>query len=271
VWLASDESVYWVDAAAHEVWWWRSQDGSTGRQRLTVPVTALVPREQGGWILVTQDGVHASTSDFASIEPLVDPTKPYPGTQLNDGVADRWGRLWTGSVSRTRVQDPVGHLYVIDQRLGVTDVDDGFANANGIAFSPDGRTAYVSDMFNRRIRAYRLDAGTARVEPLPAIATDGPGYPDGLTVDRHGFLWVAYWAGARLERLDPAGAVAATVRLPVEHVTRCCFGGPAWSRLFVTSARFELEAGGLDRQPLAGALFSMAGDIVGMPAALADL
>lgn len=266
VWLEASDTVYWVDAEEHHVFWRRGRDGPVGTRSLSVPVTALIPRAGGGWILVTKEGLYSAGWDFEEPMLIVDPSAHDAKTRLNDGVADRWGRVWTGSMSRDRVQDPMGRLYVVGPGSEVMEIDDGFAVANGIAMSPDGSRAYVSDQWHGRIRRYSLDPGSGEIlDKLPAITPAGAGYPDGLAVDREGMLWVAYWDGARVDRLDPAGNVLTSVTLPVDQVTRACLGGATGSRLLVTTGRYALDAAGLERQPNAGALFSAEVDAVGLP------
>ena len=140
LWIAATASLYWVDAAGNTVFCWRSAGGTVEERRLAEPVTAIVPRAGGGWILVSKTGLHSATMDFSAITPLVDPCADDSVTRLNDGVADRWGRLWTGSQSDAAPPDPVGRLYVVDQGTGVTEIVDGasvFLSAvPGIALPP---------------------------------------------------------------------------------------------------------------------------------------
>lgn len=272
VWLAGSGTLYWVDAEGSATYWWAQHDGSVGSRSVDVPVTALIPRASGGWILVTKDGLCSAAADFTSIAPIVDPSAHDAATRLNDGVADKWGRVWTGSQSRSVPPDPIGRLYVVSPDGQAAEIDDGFAVTNGIAMSPDGNTAYVSDMFHRRIRVYGLhpDCGEI-VDRLPPIVTHGPGFPDGLAVDRDGLIWVAYWDGGRVERIDAGGTVVATVAVPVDRATRCCLGGATGSQLFIASARFRLDDEQLQHQPLAGGLFTAGVDAVGLPPAEASL
>ena len=154
VWLDAAEALYWVDAELHLVHRRTLLDEQVDTVSLSVPITALIPRSGGGWILVTKDGLFSASEDFTTLALVVDPARHEPGTRLNDGVADRWGRVWTGSMSRATVEDPVGRLYIVGPGKSVTEVDGGFAVANGIAMSPDGSRAYVSDMFHAQIRVY---------------------------------------------------------------------------------------------------------------------
>ena len=89
---------------------------------------------------------------------------------------------------------------------------------------------------------------------------EADGYPDGMTVDRAGDLWVAFWDGWCLRRLSPSGEIAQTLAMPVQRPTSCAFGGPAADRLYITSSALGLD---LADQPLAGSLFEFRPDVGG--------
>jgi len=272
VWLDASDAVYWVDAEDHVVYWRSDRDGRLEQRSLSVPATALIPRAGGGWILVAKDGLYAADEDFTTATLIVDPSAGDQETRLNDGIADRRGRVWTGSMSRSDVTQPIGRLYIVSSPTDVVEVDDGFAVANGIAMSPDGDRAYVSDQWHGRIRVYELDRDSGDIAArLSDIDPAGPGYPDGLAVDREGLIWVAYWDGGRVDRMDADGTLVASLSLPVDQVTRACLGGATGSRLYVTTGRYALGPAQLQEQPHAGALFSAEVDGVGLPPAEARL
>jgi xylono-1,5-lactonase len=83
----------------------------------------------------------------------------------------------------------------------------------------------------------------------------GEGFPDGMTTDAEGHVWVAHWGGARVTQRDASGAVVRTVDVDAPHVTNVAFGGPRFSDLFITTARDGLDAAALAASPLSGALF----------------
>ena len=93
--------------------------------------------------------------------------------------------------------------------------------ANGIAFSPDGETIYITDMFHGRILAAEYDTGAGALSnrrtfvDVPADA----GLPDGLIADAEGGLWSAHWGGGRVTRYTPEGRIDREVRLPAANVT----------------------------------------------------
>lgn len=105
---------------------------------------------------------------------------------------------------------------------------------------------------------YRFDLandGSAANKAVFARFERDQGYPDGMTVDAEGCLWIAFWDGWCLRRLSPDGSLLTELPVPVERPTSCTFGGPDLDRLFITSARVGLNAAALEAQPLAGALF----------------
>lgn len=56
-----------------------------------------------------------------------------------------------------------------------------------------------------------------------------------------------------------SGVRLRTVELPVTKTTSCCFGGPDYSDLYVTSASLGLEQAERLQQPLAGNIFRVRG------------
>ena len=93
---------------------------------------------------------------------------------------------------------------------------------------------------------------------------EGPGSPDGSTVDGDGCLWNAEWGGGRVVRYTPHGRIDRIVELPCAQVTCCAFGGDKLDRLFVTTARTGLDSTALAREPQAGALFAVDAGVQGL-------
>jgi sugar lactone lactonase YvrE len=135
--------------------------------------------------------------------------------------------------------------------------------SNGTGWSPDGRLMYYIDTPTRRIDVFDHDPATGRVSGRRPLATveDGAGYPDGLTVDADGCVWVALWDGAAVRRYTPGGELDRVVRLPVPRVTACAFGGAGLTDLYITTARVGLSPA----PPLAGSLMVLPGAGTGVP------
>jgi sugar lactone lactonase YvrE len=140
--------------------------------------------------------------------------------------------------------------------------------SNGLAWSPDTLTFYYIDTPTRTVMAYDYDLTTGEIAN-PRLAISIPpemGWPDGMTSDTEGMIWVALWGGAKLTRWNPAtGQLVAAIPLPAFNVSSCTFGGPDLADLYVTSARQGMSAAQLAEYPLSGGLFRIQTKIQGMP------
>jgi len=183
-----------------------------------------------------------------------------PALRLNDAKADATGALWAGSLNDADESRSDGAFFRIDAATGhATQVDTGYRVANGPALHPSGTWLLHSDSARRTIYAFDLDAAAGRVSKTRVWKqlTPEEGYPDGMTFDAEGCLWLAHWGAACISRYSSDGRLLRRVRLPTSHVTNVCFGGAGLDRLFVTSARAGLSPAQLAAEPLAGALFEV--------------
>jgi sugar lactone lactonase YvrE len=140
--------------------------------------------------------------------------------------------------------------------------DRGYGVTSEPAVSPDGRTLYHSDRAAGFVYAFDLSPGgelTGKREHLRFHGAQG--YPDGMTCDAEGGLWVAHWGGGRVSRFLPDGTLDETLILPASRVTSCAFGGPELNQLYITTA-----ADGRDQEALAGSLFRVAPGVRGLAA-----
>lgn len=266
IWVPQEQALYWIDlegSAAHR---YDPVSGETTDWDLDVPVTALARRASGGWVLATKTGLSYWDHRTNDSEFIVDPTADNADVRLNDSAVDRQGRLLVGSANVVQFDAPDGVLYRLDADRTLHTIDEGYAVSNGIAFSPDGATVYVTDMFHSRILAmdYDTQAGTVSNRRTFVDVPAETGLPDGLIADAAGFLWSAHWGGSRVTRYDPDGAIERTVPLPAANVTCMGFGGPDLTDLYITTAWFFLSDDERKAQPQAGDLFRIRTDVQGL-------
>jgi len=114
---------------------------------------------------------------------------------------------------------------------------------------------YYIDSPTRRIDVFEYADGRVTKRRRFAEIEDGAGFPDGLTVDADGCVWVALWDGGAVRRYTPDGELDREVRLPVPLVTACAFGGADLTDLYVTTARVGLNS----PHPVAGSLLVVPG------------
>ncbi|MEO7635571.1 MAG: SMP-30/gluconolactonase/LRE family protein [Sphingomicrobium sp.] len=254
VWVERDHAFYWVDIKGRKIFR-LAEDGGVETWDTPLRVGSIVPRASGGFIAGTEDGIAAIDLAAGSFDIRFNPEAHLPDNRFNDGKVDRAGNFWAGSMD-DREADQVGTLYRIAPDLTCTAVDGGYAVTNGPAFSPAGDILYHNDSGRRVTYAFDIDdSGGAANRRVFRQFGDDEGYPDGMTVDAEGCLWIAFWDGWCVRRLSPAGELLETLAMPTQRPTSCAFGGPELDRLYVTSATIGLDAGALAVQPNAGGLF----------------
>jgi sugar lactone lactonase YvrE len=97
------------------------------------------------------------------------------------------------------------------------------------------------------------------------------GKPDGLCCDTAGGIWVCHWGGGCISRFDALGQLSHRIVLPVSQPTRCTFGGPDLRDLYICSARFNLPEEALEKEPLAGSVFTTRVPWTGLPEPVFDV
>ncbi|MGV9244722.1 SMP-30/gluconolactonase/LRE family protein [Streptomyces sp. NPDC003710] len=256
-WDAAAGRLIWVDILGSRV---HTYDPARGRRTVMATgqhVGAAKPRADGGLVVNLRDGVALygpGGGDFRRLH-----RDPVPGRRGNDAAVAPDGSLWAGTMRYDEAPGG-GTLTRITGDGTVRTVLDDVTVSNGTGWSPDGRLMYYTDSPTRRIDVFDVgeDGLPARRRPLAHIDR---GFPDGLTVDADGCVWVALWDGGAIHRYTPAGKLDRVLRLPVRRPTACAFGGPDLSDLYVTSARAGLEA----PHPLSGSLLVVPGAGKGLP------
>jgi sugar lactone lactonase YvrE len=201
------------------------------------------------------------------IEDLINPEPDLATTRFNDGKCDPRGRFWAGTMDMEE-KGPLGSLYMLDADKKLTRQWHGVTVSNGLAWDPDGTTLYYIDSPTRVVAAFDYDAATGGLSNRRVAITipEGEGFPDGMTIDVEGKLWIALWGGWGVVRYDPeTGERLGKIELPVEKVTSCVFGGANLDELYVTTARIGLDAAASEAQPFAGGVFRVDAGVSGLP------
>ncbi|MGH8143902.1 MAG: SMP-30/gluconolactonase/LRE family protein [Steroidobacteraceae bacterium] len=270
LWCARRQCVYWTDIEAAMLWRHCPSTGVTDTWPMPERLGSFALCEDDNWLLL---GL-ASRLAFLHLpsgktEPIC-PVEPGLPTRINDGACDREGRFVFGTkhepVGGSETQ-PIGSFYRLDTDLTLHPLPLGnVAIANGIAFSPDGRTMYFCDSPRRVIhRCEYTTSGCARRVTSWIDLRDIPGEPDGAAVDADGGLWAALWGMGRIVRYTPDGREDVTIEIPTRQSTRPALGGPGLSTLYVTSARDGLAIHELSEDRQAGHVFAAPVPFHGLP------
>ncbi len=200
------------------------------------------------------------------LTPIHDPEPALAGNRMNDGKCDARGRFWCGSMnSETGTAD--GSLYVLDRDLKCTKMLDDLVVPNGMTWSLDNRTMYLSDTRRGLMWAFDFDLDNASLGNRRVFAdyASMPGGPDGATIDREGYLWSAQVDGGCLIRYAPDGRIDRVVRVPVSRPTSCSFGGKSFDELYVTTSTRTLSEDDLRAEPLVGRVLVLDVGVSGFP------
>lgn len=259
LWSPREAVLYWVDIKAPALHRYRPGDGDKISWVMPEPIGWVIERSNGQGLVagLKQRGFVFLTPGTMAPETIGQPEPDYPDNRFNDAKADDAGRIWAGTMDDNE-REASGALYRLDPDLDWQRMDRGYVVANGPAFSPDYRTLYHADTAAGTIYAFDLSSdGKLANKRTFATIPEGDGYPDGMTCDAEGGLWVCHWNGWRITRFTPEGAVDRVIEMPVSQVTSCTFGGPDFDRLYVTSATIGLSEQQRAQQPLAGGLFEL--------------
>ena len=147
---------------------------------------------------------------------------------------------------------------MLNTDLNLKKIDEGYTITNGPTFSNNYKKIYLTDTLEGKIYLADLNEdGTIKEKKLFISIPPNDGMPDGMTVDKEGFLWVAIFGGSCVNKYNNDGQIVDKIILPVSCITSCVFGGRDLDILFITSASFKLNKNEMKSEPLAGSLFKV--------------
>ncbi len=261
IWDARRKSLFRVDILQGEIHEYRPSDGHFHTISVGEYVGAVAPYRDGSLMAALKSGIVLLDPDTGAREAVGHPEAHLPGNRYNDGKCDPAGRFWVGSMS-LQEEPGVGSLYMIDHDGSIIRQLEGVTISNGLAWSNDHHTMYYIDTPTFEVAAFDYDLSTGAISNrrVAIRIPESEGYPDGMTIDREGCLWIAHWDGWQVTRWNPdTGRKLKHLPMPVSRVTSCTFGGDTGNDLYITSARTGLSVEELGRQPLAGAVFVVRG------------
>jgi sugar lactone lactonase YvrE len=260
-WDAKTQTLYWLDILQKRIF-----AGTRILAELDDLIGCLAPRKNGNLILGTRHGFADLEPDSAQLTFLASLDSKPPTNRINDGKCDPAGRFLAGTMDMNET-DPNGALYSFNGKQ-IIRLLDGITISNGLAWSPDYKIFYYIDTPTREVKAFDYDLATGQIAN-PRLAfhiPDSLGWPDGMTSDTNGNLWIALWGGAQVTSWNPnTGKLLEQIPVPALHTSSCVFGGKDMNELYVTSARKGLSEADLKKYPLSGGLFKVETKVTGMP------
>ncbi len=250
VYVPTDDAVVWSDVRGNVVRRWSARDGVTDLYRPSDFANGHT-LDHDGRILACEHGPRRISRYEAdgSRTTVIDRFEGRRLNSPNDIIVASDGAIWFTDPPYGILDDSEG--YGADSELGgcfvfrfdpvrgaLVKATDFLVHPNGLAFSPDERTLYVSDTSIARVEGGNHHIVAFDVRPdwrldAPRIfAVIQPGVSDGLRVDVDGNVWTS--AGDGIHVLDAHGTELGRILLP-EEASNCTFGGPDGRRLFITA------------------------------------
>jgi gluconolactonase len=226
----------------------------------TLPAPVHMPNGMAlghdGRLVVCEQGTRSEPARISHVDPrtgradtIVDSWAGLLLNSPNDVVVRRDDTIWFtdpnyGYRQGFRPEPQVGnHVYRFDPRSGrLSVVADSLDKPNGLAFSPDEQTLYVTDSgandepgsyhIGRPHHVVAFDVLDGRhLGPSRLFAVTTPGFPDGIKVDRDGRVYASASSGVQV--FSPAGDLIGQVSLP--GAVNFTFGGPGGRVLYITT------------------------------------
>jgi gluconolactonase len=226
----------------------------------TLPAPVHMPNGMAlghdGRLVVCEQGTRSEPARISHVDPrtgradtIVDSWAGLLLNSPNDVVVRRDDTIWFtdpnyGYRQGFRPEPQVGnHVYRFDPRSGrLSVVADSLDKPNGLAFSPDEQTLYVTDSgandepgsyhIGRPHHVVAFDVLDGRhLGPSRLFAVTTPGFPDGIKVDRDGRVYASASSGVQV--FSPAGDLIGQISLP--GAVNFTFGGPGGRVLYITT------------------------------------
>lgn len=266
LWHPNERALYWVDIPAGRLF---RYDPATGQHRIEHegrPIGGFTFQTNGALLLFRDRGRVEELHEGRITRVIVDEVEAERHQRWNDVAAAPDGRVFGGTMAandpQTKQRIP-GRFCRMNLDGSIDVVAENIGCSNGIGWSPDLSLMYYIDTPTREINVFDYDRATGNVANRRTwTKVEGPGVPDGMTVDAEGGVWCAEWGGSCVKRYDPSGKLVEKIDVPWKNVTSVMFGGDDLGDLYIITA-----IGG-DKNPdraTAGALYRCRPGVKGKP------
>uniref|UniRef100_A0A6P7FQY7 Regucalcin n=1 Tax=Diabrotica virgifera virgifera TaxID=50390 RepID=A0A6P7FQY7_DIAVI len=282
-WDTRRNILYFVNILDGEVYAYHYNSKILNKIKLNGTVSPVVPSRKDSNLLMV--GVNRSVvavqwdgeNNLEGQQVLTTLSQQFPETRLNDGKADKQGRLWWGTMG----SEGRGLFYTItrenlnDPKIAAQPV----ATSNGLAWNKANNKLYYIDTPTLKVVSFDYDDENGTISSTNNTIFDlrstnnVTGNPDGMTIDTEDNLYIALYGGGSVIKVDPAtGELLKVIAIPARDVTSVMWGGPNLDILFVTTSNINLSPSEKIQYPAAGSVFAVTGlNAKGFEACTADI
>ncbi len=270
MWHSGRESAFWVDILGNTITEYKLNGGGFVKRYEGSRMTSLVcqARDNDKLLVVgAQGGVGTYDLESHELSLVSDLGKDWENHRCNDGAVDCLGNLWVGTTHMDH--DPGGgDLYCISGAWEAEKKIEQVSISNGMCWSADNQTMYHTDSPTGEIKAYRYhaEADAITFDRVRIQIPESMGFPDGMSMDAEGTIWVAIWGGNGVGGYNSrTGQLEHWISIPAPHVSSCAFVGAQLDHLLVTTARKEMSDEQLAQYPDSGHTFLVEMEVPGLP------
>jgi len=239
LWDYRKNILYWIDIIGKKIFIYDSNKKNTISIKLDQHIGSLALCKTDKLLLALQNGFYFFNKEKNILKKIDDPEHGLPKNRFNDGKCDASGRFWAGTTSFDEL-DPVGSLYCLDTDFKVRKIFNETIISNGLCWNLDNKKMYYIDSPRREIYSfdYEIITGTIRNKKIIIKVPDDMGFPDGMTIDTDGNLWIAHWGAYLICKWGPnKGKLLDKIKIPANRVSSCTFGGSDLDELYITTAQ----------------------------------
>jgi len=255
LWDAETARLWWVDITGERVHCFDPGSSNDSSWATRGQPGGVVLGAAGEPIVASPEGLAVLDRSTGTFELCVPIEQDRPENRGNDAKVDDRGRAWVGTMAFDKRPGNAA-LYRVDRDVA-TCVVDGLTISNGPAFDePQGRL-YLADTALYVVDVFDMDPETGALNRRRRLLdlSEAQVWPDGMTVDDEGMLWVALGRAGAVHRYRPDGTLDGVVELPTTNPTSVAFGGIGGGDLYITTSWFDCEPDSRSAQPLAGSIF----------------
>jgi sugar lactone lactonase YvrE len=265
LWDGATAHLWWVDITGERVHCFDPESGNHSSWSTRGQPGGVVLSATGEPVVASPEGLALLDRSTGTMDLRVPIEQDRPENRANDAKVDDRGRVWVGTMALDK-RPRNAALYRVDGDRASCVVD-GLTISNGPAFDESQGRLYLADTAIGVVDVFDMDAATGALSGrrrfLDLSATHV--WPDGMTVDDEGMLWVALGRAGAVHRYRADGTLDGVVELPTTNPTSVAFGGLDGGDLYITTSWTDLEPDGRAAQPLAGVILRCRPGVTGKP------
>jgi sugar lactone lactonase YvrE len=264
-WDAADARLWWVDIPGERVHCFAPASSHDSSWDTHGQPGGVVLNTDGEPVVATPQGLSVLDPSTGTLDLRVPIEMDRPENRANDVKVDSRGRAWVGTMAFDK-RPRNAALYRVD-RDEVTRAVDGLTISNGPAFDESHGRLYLADTALGIVDVFDMEPETGDLTDRRRFLdfSDAEVWPDGMTLDDEGMLWIALGRAGAVHRYRAYGTLEGVIEVPTSNPTSVAFGGVGGVDLYITTSWSDLDAETRESQALAGAIFRCRPGVAGPP------